>query len=228
MANVNFPWKTWFNRGRTGNASPSTDKSGQDPSVAALGPASQPAGYLHNQQAGPQGRRGVAYDYITAANGVLVQAANDSLQARITVAEALQPIKGLQPAEDFVHLVNGPIPDQIMAEALGWVGEYDHERFLYIKWQDGEYRLVKPRQEGSSASVTYDRHTGAVLEVHSHGRMRAFFSATDNRDEQGFSLYGVLGTSPTGEKELALRIGIYGHFAPLDLDSIAAGGREDY
>ena len=32
-----------------------------------------------------------------------------------------------------------------------------------------------------------------VAEVHSHGRARAFFSATDDADEQGLRIYEVAG-----------------------------------
>ena len=51
-----------------------------------------------------------------------------------------------------------------------------------------------PPQVGTSARPS---HTGpppgVVAEFHSHGSSRAFFSATDDRDEQGFRIYGVVG-----------------------------------
>ena len=54
-----------------------------------------------------------------------------------------------------------------------------------------------------------------MAEFHSHGRHRAFFSATDDRDEQGFRVYGVVGRLDTSTPELTLRLGVYGHFARL-------------
>ena len=55
-----------------------------------------------------------------------------------------------------------------------------------------------------------------VAEFHSHGSARAFFSATDDRDEQGFRIYGVVGRLDAPLPELRLRVGVYGHFAPVD------------
>ena len=77
--------------------------------------------------------------------------------------------------------------------------------------------LVVPRagRDGGVARPTC-RPPGVVAEFHSHGRHRAFFSATDDRDEQGFRVYGVVGRLDKPEPELTLRLGIYGHFASLE------------
>jgi hypothetical protein len=51
----------------------------------------------------------------------------------------------------------------------------------------------------------------AVVEVHSHHGMAARFSPTDDADETGFRVFGVLGeiyTQPT----LRVRVGLYGHY----------------
>ena len=62
-----------------------------------------------------------------------------------------------------------------------------------------------------------------MAEVHSHGRARAFFSATDDRDEQGLRIYGVAGRLDTPLPELRLRVGVYGHFAPVALGQVFTG-----
>ena len=62
-----------------------------------------------------------------------------------------------------------------------------------------------------------------VAEFHSHGSLPAFFSATDDRDEQGFRIYGVTGRLDTVEPELSLRVGVYGHFAPLEWSRVFDG-----
>ena len=36
------------------------------------------------------------------------------------------------------------------------------------------------------------------------------------RDEQGFRIYGVVGRLDAPRPELSLRVGVYGHFAPVD------------
>ena len=62
-----------------------------------------------------------------------------------------------------------------------------------------------------------------VAEFHSHGGSRAFFSATDDRDEQGFRVYGVVGRLDALQPELSLRVGVYGHFAQVDWLQVFAG-----
>ena len=62
-----------------------------------------------------------------------------------------------------------------------------------------------------------------VAEFHSHGGSRAFFSATDDRDEQGFRTYGVVGRLDAPQPELRLRVGVYGHFAPVEWPHLFGG-----
>ena len=89
-------------------------------------------------------------------------------------------------------------------------------------WDGEVYQLVVPPQAGTSTSVAYRPPDGVVVEFHSHGRSRAFFSATDDRDEQGFRIYGVVGRLNTPRPELSLRLGVYGHFAPVDWSQVIA------
>ena len=62
-----------------------------------------------------------------------------------------------------------------------------------------------------------------MAEFHSHGTHRAFFSATDDRDEQGFRIYGVVGRLDDPLPELALRVGVYSHFSPLHWSQVFDG-----
>ena len=64
---------------------------------------------------------------------------------------------------------------------------------------------------------------GVVAEFHSHGSSRAFFSATDDADELGFRIYGVAGRLDRDRPELSLRVGVYGHFAPVDWPQVFDG-----
>jgi len=61
-----------------------------------------------------------------------------------------------------------------------------------------------------------------ILDLHSHCEMGAFFSATDNRDEQGFRLYAVLGRIFT-RPEMALRVGVYGDFWTVPVGMVFGG-----
>ena len=92
-----------------------------------------------------------------------------------------------------------------------------------MRWDGDSYRLVVPPQIGTGTRLAYVPPAGVVAEFHSHGTSRAFFSATDDRDEQGFRIYGVAGRLDTPLPELSLRVGVYGHFAPVDWPQVFDG-----
>ena len=82
----------------------------------------------------------------------------------------------------------------MFALGLGWMlAAPDTERFFAVRWDGDAYRLVVPPQEGTPSSLSYEPPQGVIAEFHSHASHRAFFSATDDRDEQGFRIYGVVG-----------------------------------
>ena len=63
-----------------------------------------------------------------------------------------------------------------------------------------------------------------MLELHSHHRYPARFSATDDADEQRLCLYGVVGRLNDARPHVALRAGAYGHFLPVPWETVFAGG----
>ena len=133
-------------------------------------------------------------------------------------------MRGLAPVTEKLELAHGPIPSHVFELGLRWFqAAPDTERFFAVGWDGDAYRLVVPPQEGTGSSLTYRPPAGVVAEFHSHGRHRAFFSATDDGDEQGFRIYGVVGRLDAAQPELTLRLGIYGHFAPLDWRQVFDG-----
>ena len=197
----NAPWATSWRPARDGGAT--------TPSATP-----QPAGYLVNHPAGLAGSQGIGYDYVLGAGGLYVQSESAHLTARALVAPT--DVRGLAHVSEKLELAHGPIPAHVFELGLAWMlAEPGTERLFAVRWDGDAYRLVVPPQEGTGSSLTYQPPTGVVAEFHSHGRHPAFFSATDDRDEQGFRIYGVVGRLDTLEPELTLRVGIYGHFAPL-------------
>ena len=58
----------------------------------------------------------------------------------------------------------------------------------------------------------------ALIDLHSHALLDPFFSRTDNKDEQGFRIFAVIGR--VNQKPLILvRVGVYGNYwnIPADL-----------
>ena len=179
-------------------------------------------GYLVNRPAGLAGSQGVGFDYVLGAGGLYVQSESAHLTARLLIAPA--EVRGLAAVSEKLELAHGPIPAGLFELGLRWFREApDTERFFAVGWDKGAYRLVVPPQAGTGSSLSYQPPHGVVAEFHSHGSHRAFFSATDDGDEQGFRIYGVVGRLDAGEPELSLRVGIYGHFAPLHWSQVFDG-----
>ena len=179
-------------------------------------------GYLVNHPDGLSGVQGVGYDYVLGSGGVYVQSESAHLTARIAVAPC--KVRGLAPVTEKLTLGHGPIPAHVFELGLSWMlAAPGTERFFAVRWGGDAYRLVVPRQEGTGSSLSYEPPAGVVAEFHSHGGHRAFFSATDDRDEQGFRVYGVVGRLHDPLPEMSLRLGIYGHFAPLHWPHVFGG-----
>ena len=179
-------------------------------------------GYLVNHPGGLAGVQGIGYDYVLGSGGVYVQSQSADLTARVVVAPG--EVRGLAPVDEKVALPHGPIPARLFEKGMRWFqDDPDTERLFAVRWDGRAYRLVVPAQAGSASSLAYRLPAGVVAEFHSHGGSRAFFSATDDRDEQGFRIYGVVGRLDTPRPELRLRVGVYGHFAPVEWSQVFDG-----
>ena len=188
--------------------------------TASDGPG--PVGYLVSRPAGLSGVQGIGYDYVLGSGGVYVQSRSAHLTARVSVAPC--KVRGLAPVAEKIALSHGPIPASLFELGLRWFQDDPHtERLFAVRWDGRSYRLVVPPQAGTASSLTYLPPAGVVAEVHSHGRSRVFFSATDDRDEQGFRIYGVAGRLDAPLPELSLRVGVYGHFAPVGWPQVFDG-----
>ena len=163
---------------------------------------------------GLSGAPGIGYDYVLGSGGLYVQSRSDQLAARLRLAACT--VRGLAPLDERLELRHGPIPAGLFALGLDWLREDpETERFFAVGWDGRAYRLVLPPQTGDATSLRYRPPEGVVAEFHSHGPAAARFSDTDDRDEQGFRIYGVCGRLDAERPELNLRVGVYGHFAPL-------------
>ena len=105
------------------------------------------------------------------------------------------------------------------------------EAYTLILWdkESHEYILVCPKQEVSGARVEYDLDLSEypssryiqVVSCHSHNTMGAFFSGTDDADEQADMLYMVLGKLNNDTPEYKIRANMKGQeICTLPLDEI--------
>ena len=178
----------------------------------------KPVGYLLNTKEGLTGEAGLYYDYIFARTGVFIRAQNPLLRATLCINYT--EIRGLVPLYEELELVHGKIPYTLYDLALSaLVASCPLERYLAVTW-DGQYHLTTPTQTREPAEVKYERVGSTIMDIHGHGTMGAFFSGTDDADEQGLGLYIVAGKLDTLIPEVEMRLGAYGYFAPVTMKDI--------
>ena len=170
-------------------------------------------------------RQGLAYDYVLAGDGLYLVAENRYLEVRVPVANA--QVRGLPPIYPCCTLRAGRLPrdlwDGIVDAARLW-SLYGREVLLAATFEEPSgYRLLLPEQVVGPENVFYRPPSPVVLQIHSHRHYPARFSLTDDADEQGLCLYGVLGRLDSDHPEVALRVGAYGHFLPVPWDFVFAG-----
>lgn len=180
--------------------------------------------------AGPESPS-VLYDYIFGADGVYIHASKPDLEATVLVSPAY--IAGLAPVPEGASFDLPRVPAKYVASMLYLAREAcikegsPIEALFYLIWLEDEqrWRLDQPEQIRAHSSVrpvNEDEGSGyrlASIEVHSHHQMEAFFSGTDDNDEQGFRIYGVIGEI-FSQPKLRVRVGCFGHFLEIPADQI--------
>jgi len=102
----------------------------------------------------------------------------------------------------------------------------DKEIYIGIRWnfEEDRYSFYTPEQKKEAAHIEYQCGESIVLDLHSHpGPMGAFFSGTDNKDEQGLRIYGVIGHLEHPRPVLKLRAGVYGYYSDIKWNDIFDG-----
>lgn len=163
---------------------------------------------------------GKSYMYLMAGNGLWKFAESRHLQALIPLARyTVAGLPTLRPVVRFRHVtkLSGSVFWPILVDARREAREQPREAMYHFALRARRVEVTKPEQDTSAGNVRYKGgdDPDIILDLHSHHEMSAYFSSTDNRDEQGFRLYGVFGTiwsRPT----LRLRIGVYGDFYHVD------------
>ena len=155
------------------------------------------------------------YAYIMAGNGVFLYAKRDDLEVLIPVSRAT--IAGLPSLEPFVNMPCVPAilmhhilqasKENLPNEILFWFN-FDHDRQVWNV--DAPLQICHP---ASVIPVNKNDPLGikALIDLHSHALMDPFFSCTDNKDEQGFRIFAVIG-KVNERAEIRVRVGVYGNY----------------
>lgn len=168
------------------------------------------------------------YQYILAENGLFLRARTPWWEVMMPLMR--YPVRGLLPVTTVFRLVMGRLPESLLAAAYQsalTAREKNgglREALYSFHVQEKQVRLMRPRQIATPVNVTsagLDDPT-ILLELHSHGHMPAFWSATDDHDEQGIRLYGVMGQLDS-VPEIKFRVGVCGHWKPLFVHQLFTG-----
>lgn len=163
---------------------------------------------------------------IVAANGVFVQVKLDWLDCiqRLAPAVAGFPLPFGEVQERMVFAF-GRLPiqliEQFLAAARERLPDESAGALVYARGSgsgSGSLRLVlHPPVSASPGHITYDvpalsEDETLAVDLHTHGRLPAFWSATDDRDDRGIKIAGVFGhlhcEQPSAEFRLVLN-GLY-------------------
>lgn len=167
-----------------------------------------------------------SYDYVLAGNGLFIRAKSPFMEVcwpLATVNVALLP--HLKP---FVTLpcgrLNGAILEHLYVDAER-LARRQLEQLYYVLFDDNRRRwtVIRPPQiatAGRCIDPNPSRYPNIFCEIHSHHRMPAFWSETDNADEQGFRFYAVLGGLLSKPPEMRLRLGVAGHQLDLPVTTL--------
>jgi PRTRC genetic system protein A len=175
----------------------------------------------------------LAYQYILAGNGVFIRAEARFFDALLPVAPCT--VRGLAPLRQYFQLKIPRIPAQLLSTILidarrarrptGDQAENELNEVLYQFHHHGRtVQVKKPPHRATGVSVTAAGSSDPAVfcDLHSHGNMRAFWSRTDDADEQSARVFAVIGKLDT-EPEIRLRVGLYGYWRPLPVTAVFTG-----
>ena len=169
----------------------------------------------------------LAYEYIMASNGIFLRAENRFVKVLIPIVPVKAgTVRGLHPLAASIKLKMPSMPVSLLSDLLVDARQMRNSsghlnEVLYRFHYDGQkVRINRPKQDTSITSVKTmgDGGSDVILELHSHGNMSEVGSGTDNRDEQGFRFYGVIGRLDSNIPQLRLRLGVYGYHYPITQD----------
>jgi PRTRC genetic system protein A len=175
----------------------------------------------------PPCRAGLSW--IWAANGIFKRGVDTVRDILISITPT-PPTPGLAPLAPHVRYAThtGRIPGGLLSAILDHArraGDARHglarpfEQQYFITYRAGlprPFRVALPRQDATATRVSYELTvSGQILvDIHSHHRMPAYFSSTDDRDDAGLSVSAVVGRI-FDQPEIAVRANVYGHHMPL-------------
>lgn len=161
------------------------------------------------------------YAYLLAGNGVFLNAKRPGLEVLIPVS--LARIVGLPALTPYVRLAQR-IPKCLLLHALKLSLNQLPNEILFWFNSKQYWTMQVPRQIACPSSVIPmesldEMGTSALVDLHSHALLPPFFSTADNKDEQGFRIYAVIGQIDKSPG-IRVRVGVYGNYFDLPASTV--------
>lgn len=119
------------------------------------------------------------------------------------------------------------IPFSLLCTTIAFMKSMDTECLVQFFWnrEERRYFIHCPEQKVTQSSVDAmrdgpEREHLLVMDLHSHNRMKAKFSTTDNVDEKETRLFGIVGKTEGFFPEIRVRISVGGNYHEIDPESI--------
>jgi PRTRC genetic system protein A len=165
--------------------------------------------------------------FLWAGNGIFRSVERAEFKAIVPYASVETP--GLPEINTKFQLLVPQVPQTKVQAIIEQINQYPNlEQLFYLYWRGTNWEVVKPEQECTANSClcleTFPEP--AVIEIHSHGCMGAFFSSTDDAEETGCRISTVIGRQ-NGQLEIISRVCVHGLFMIIDSHHLYAT-IEDY
>lgn len=165
----------------------------------------------------------LGYEYVVAANGLFIRAEDSRMEACVPVADGFF-LPGLVSVEPYARLKVPPIPAAWLHSILKSARKHLPAEVMYQFGYTDKWTCSIPQTAlASPVSLVFDDQAQAVVDLHSHGTLDAFFSTTDDGDEQGLRFYCVVGKVDTDTPEILCRVGVYGQHMEVPVTTIFDG-----
>ena len=175
----------------------------------------------------PKLKQNLPTGLIWAGNGIFRSVKRTEFAA--TVLHHAVNTPGLPELTQDFQLLVPQVPQDKVKKIIDRVNEHAAlEQLFYLYWRGTSWEVIQPEQECTPSScVSLEQFPEpAVIEIHSHGLANAFFSSTDDREENGCRISTVIGRN--GEcLEINSRVCVHGLFALVDSSHVYEGV-EDY
>lgn len=166
----------------------------------------------------PTSRMG--FDYWMAGNGIFIHGENRFIRAIFKIADC--EIRGLPDIAQEIRPKHSKIPISLLESAADDMRDFDREVMYNLVLSDKSLTFRRIPQSGTASNVDYnsDDYGSALADLHSHCALPAFFSHTDDSDEQGFRWYMVIGDVWKPRPTFAIRVGVHGYHCGVSITTL--------